>query len=96
MITKKLIYIDQNVIGLQLNGSLKLTPKAELYWVYSSEHFAEIRRSSNVSQYLNELKKIDAKFLELELDSNWKITGSAKLNEHGTPTQHYECLFGSQ
>jgi len=91
--TKKLVYIDQNIVGHQLSGSLKLVPEQDLTWVYSNEHFSEIRRSSNASKYLNELERMDAKLLELELDADWKITGVAKLNEHRTPTQHYEAYL---
>ena len=89
--SKALIYIDQNIIGLQLGGAINLTKRPDLYWVYSKEHFAEIRRSSNTKQYLQELEKIKAKLLDLELNSDWKITDTAKLIEHGTPTQHYEA-----
>ncbi len=91
--SKPLVYIDQNIIGLQLEGRLNLTKRSELYWVYSKEHFAEIRRSSNAKQYLSELEKIEAKLLDLELNSDWKITGAVNLIEHGTPTQHYEAYI---
>lgn len=87
--SRHLVYIDQNVIGLHLEGKLRLSKLPELYWVYSKEHFAEIRRSSSVKQYLSALEEIDAKLLDLELNSDWKISGNARLIEHGKPTQHY-------
>ncbi len=83
-----LVYIDQNIIGLQLKGALNLRQRDDLVWVYSKEHFAEIRRSNDPEQYLDILKNIDAKLLELT-----KITGEASLNNHGTPFQHYESYI---
>lgn len=93
--SKPLIYIDQNIVGMQLSGLIDLKSHSDFYWVYSSEHFSEIRRSSNFTQYLSVLEKIGAKFLRLELDSNWKITGNAQLIEDGTPTQHYADYIDS-
>lgn len=85
---KPLIYIDQNILGLQVEGIIDLAKIDEVQWVYSKEHFAEIRRSDNPQKYLEALKYINAKLLELEL-ANWKITGSAKLNEAGSPEEKY-------
>lgn len=103
--SKPLIYIDQNVLGLQIEGVLNLARINEVQWVYSEEHFAEIRRSENPQKYLEALKSINAKLLELQLE-NWKITGAAKLSESGSPEEKYaeyieaiaqvefnECLF---
>jgi hypothetical protein len=85
-----LVYIDQNIIGLQLQGVMKLCKRDDLIWVYSKEHFAEIRRSNEPERYLSVLNDIDAKMLDLVLDENWQITGEARLIEHGTPYQHYD------
>ena len=85
-----LVYIDQNIIGLQLSGALSLKKRDDLVWVYSKEHFSEIRRSNDSSQYLDVLDNIGAKLLELELNEQWQITGGAKFVEYGTPEQHYE------
>lgn len=90
---RPLVYIDQNVVGLHLEGKIRLSKRPALYWVYSKEHFAKIKRSSNSEQYLSVLDEIDAKLLDLELDAHWKITGTAKLIEHGNPTQHYESYM---
>jgi hypothetical protein len=93
--SKYLVYIDQNIIGALLEGILNLSKRPDLYWVYSKKHFAEFRSSSNSDQFLLALEKIDAKLLDLELTSDWKITGNAKLIEHGTPTQHYKAYIES-
>lgn len=88
-----LVYIDQNIIGLQLQGILNLRKRDDLVWIYSKEHFAEIRRSNDPEKYLEVLKDIDAKLLELVLDENWKITGEAKLINEGTPFQHFKSYI---
>lgn len=91
--SKPLIYLDQNIIGLQLQGILNLSKRDDVIWVYSKEHFAEIRRSSEPEKYLGVLDAIDAKVLDLVLDENWKITGEARLNESGNPHQHYDSYI---
>ena len=88
--SKPLIYIDQNIIGLQLQGIISLSKRDNVIWVYSKEHFAEIRRSNETEKYLDVLDAIDAKLLDLVLNENWKITGEARLIESGTPHQHYK------
>lgn len=87
---KPLVYIDQNVIGLIVEGNFNLTERPDFYWVYSTEHFAEISRSSNAQKYLSALESIGAKLLKLDLDHNLKIIGTAQLIKHGNPYQHYE------
>ena len=85
-----LIYIDQNIIGLHLGGLINLRKNDELIWVYSKEHFSEIKRSNDPERYLKALDDIGAVLLDLELDENWKITDSANLMHHKIPTQLYE------
>ncbi len=87
---KYLIYLDQNIISRHVNGVLNITTQPDFHWVYSREHFAEIRRSCNPEPYLQVLEKIDAKLLEFSLDNKWRITGSARLNENGTPAEYYD------
>lgn len=85
-----LVYIDQNIIGLQLQGHMNLSKREDMIWVYSKEHFAEMSRSNAPEKYLGVLNEIGAKMLDLILDENWKITGKARLIEHGTPFEHYQ------
>lgn len=87
---KPLIYIDQNIIGLQLQGCIKLSKRDDAIWVYSKEHFAEIKRAQNPEKYLDVLGVLDAKLLELNLDGNFRITGQATLHETGCPYQHFD------
>ncbi|MEW9799396.1 hypothetical protein [Alteromonas sp. CYL-A6] len=91
--SKPLIYIDQNVIGLQLQGSICLSSRNDLVWVYSKEHFAEIRRADNPETYLNVLEEIDAKLLELVLDESFRITDKAVLNERDSPHHNYSLYI---
>lgn len=84
--SKPLVYVDQSVLGLVAQRARALSN--ELQWVYSKQHLAEIRRSSNPSQYLAALDKLEAKLLELEL-IDWKLTGSAKIIEGPSAFQHY-------
>lgn len=86
---KPLVYLDQNIIGQVANNVLKFRTFDEFTFVYSKEHFSEISRSSEPQKYLAALNEIDAKLLELELDSNLKMTGRAVLREDGTPSQLY-------
>lgn len=90
---RKLIYLDQNIIGLHIDGELTLSTHPGHCWVYSKEHFAEIRRSTNPDQFLSVLDEIGAKMLELQLDADWRITGIANLIENGTPAEHYEAYI---
>ena len=70
-----LVYIDQNIIGIKLQGHINLSKRDDLKWVYSKEHFAEIKRADDPEKYLDVLNKIGAIMLDLILDENWKITG---------------------
>jgi hypothetical protein len=54
---------------------MNLSKREDLNWVYSKEHFAEMRRSNEPEKYLDVLNKIGAKMLDLILDENWKIIG---------------------
>lgn len=86
--SKPLIYIDQNMIGFQLDGVVDLSRLKDVYWVYSKEHFAEIGRSESPEKYLGALGSIDAKLLDIKTE-DFKLTGEASLVHVGTPEEHY-------
>ena len=86
--SKPLVYVDQSVLLLLAQRVPGLASEPNVLWVYSKEHFAEIRRSLNPEQYLAALDKLNAKLIELEL-IDWKITGSARLIDGPTAFQHY-------
>lgn len=83
-----LIYLDQNVLGLQLNGLINLAKIKNVQWVYSKEHFAEIHRSVIPERYLEALTYLDAKLLELVLH-DFKLTGEAKIIQTGSAEEHF-------
>lgn len=76
-----LIYLDQNIISSLSSGTLKITPEDGQLFVYSDEHFREIRRSSDPSLSLDALQDIEAKMLTLQMDSQFKLTGSASVSQ---------------
>ena len=88
------VYIDQNVLGFQLDGKINFSGISGLRFVYSKVHFAEIRRSQNPESYLRALRDIGATLLELQMD-NFKFTGSATLVEEGFPEEHYSRYMES-
>ena len=83
-----LFYVDQNVIGLQLEGKVDLSKMAGIRWVYSKVHFAEIRRSQTPEKYLDVLEALDAALLELAMEQ-FKPTGDVILVESGRPKEHF-------
>ncbi len=93
--SKPLVYLDQNILGLQLCGNLRLARRDNIQWVYSKENFAEISRSSLPEQYLAELGRIDSKLLELTLTDDRRIAGTAMLVE-GSPEQHCRNYLEAQ
>ena len=95
MTNKYLVYLDQNIISRHIDGVFNITKQTDFDWVYSREHFTEIRRSGNPEPYLQVLEGIDAKLLELNLDDEWRITGSASFIENGTPAEHYDKYLRS-
>lgn len=85
-----LVYIDQNVIGLQLNGKLNLHENGGILWVYSEEHFSEIKRSNESEKYLKVLNDIGAKLLAPILNEDKIPTDKAEIIYDGTPFFHYQ------
>ncbi len=88
--SKYLLYLDQNIISRHVDGILNITKQSDFHLVYSREHFVEIKRSYDPETYLQVLENIDAKLLELNLDNC-----SARLNEIGTPAEHYDRYLKS-
>jgi hypothetical protein len=87
-----LFYVDQNVIGLQLEGKVDLSKVQGVRWVYSKVHFAEIRRSQTPGKYLDVLEALDAALLELAM-KQFTPTGGAILVEAGRPREHFAMFL---
>lgn len=89
-----LVYIDQNIVSFQADGKINLSRIEGVQWVYSKEHFAEIRRSNVPDLHLNALDSLGAKLLEIDL-LNWKYSGSATLTEKSSAAEAYKQYLTS-
>lgn len=79
-----LAYLDQNIISRVANRTLKLTKGGPVQWIYSDEHFAEIKRSSQPEKYLDALdfllaKKIKAGTLSSEISLAYEEGSAIEL-----------------
>jgi hypothetical protein len=89
-----LVYIDQNIVSFQSDGNIDLSRLEGVQWVYSKEHFAEIRRSKVPLKHLGALDQLGARLLDIDL-INWKYSGSATLSESLSATEAYEQYLAS-
>src|SRR3990167_7141356 len=86
--SNRLIYLDQNIISYQTDGKINLIGLEGVQWVYSKEHFSEIRRSTDPDVYLETLDALGAHLLAIEL-SEWNFSGKANLVAQGSARAHY-------
>jgi len=91
-VEKSKIYLDQNILGYIHDGSFPLKDIQNIEWIYSDTHFSEFGESAKYKDYLSVLDKLDAKYLTLELDEQFNITGTASVNYSGTPAEHL-CAY---
>lgn len=84
-----LVYLDQNVVSLQLDGKIDLSRVTSAQFVYSKEHFAEIRRADDPVPFLRTLDELSARLLDIEM-VNWELTGRAILLEVSAAEEHYQ------
>jgi len=82
------VYLDHNIIDDISKGDFSLKPSNGVVWVYSHENLGEIRRSNN-KIFLDVLEDIQARKLELLLDSKFRVTGEAKILEYRSPHDIY-------
>lgn len=87
--TLPLVYLDHNIISLQSSGRIDLSKLALAHWVYSTEHFAEIRRSQNSAPFLQALDQLEAMQLELVILEG-KLTGECLLLDPGSSAARYQ------
>ncbi len=83
------VYLDHNIIDDISKDDFPLKASDKFSLVYSNENFCEIRRSGNELRFLDSLEKIKAQKLELILDSDFRITGSAQISEYKSPHEEY-------
>src|SRR5690554_4709044 len=89
-----LVYLDQNVVSLQLDGKIDLSKITSAQFVYSKEHFAEVRRADNPVPFLRTLDELSARLLDIEM-ANWELTGQAILLEARPAEEHFECYLNA-
>ena len=88
----KRIYLDQNIIGDIRDGIIDPNITDGVEWVYSDEHFEEIKRGNERDRhtFLGILKQLKAVYLEFNKDSNFCITGDPIFNDQGSPDELFE------
>jgi hypothetical protein len=87
-----LIYLDQNVIRYLMRGELCLSKEnSELHYVYSNQHFVELDSmdANSRMEFLATLEKIDARFIELQMDEHFRILDSCVVHSTGSPQDFY-------
>ncbi len=89
---KPRVYIDQNILGLALEGLFDLIPHDEYEWIYSKEHFREIARSKNPDQYLEILDKAKAVCISVKLDEHERFTNGASIDARPVFTVYEEFI----
>lgn len=82
------VYLDHNVVDAISKGWLALGNVSSLCWVYSNEHFKEIRRAGE-TYFLDTLTELEAHRLELDLDEHFRITGGARITNEIGPHELY-------
>lgn len=85
----KRVYLDHNVIVDVAKGHFNLKPDPSFVWVYSNEHFNEIRRGTDTSP-LDVLSQLRAQKLELKLNNAFQITGEFCLRGDVDPRTLYD------
>lgn len=78
------VYLDHNIIDDISKGDLSLKPSDKVIWVYSNENLVEIKRSGD-TRFLNVLESIKARKIELDINSEFKLVGTAKILEYQSP-----------
>ena len=83
------VYLDHNIVDDLAKGRLSFKSSPQVLWVYSDEHFREIKRSGS-TRFLDALARLKAQRLELETEQ-FRITGRMRLTEYPDPHALYEA-----
>lgn len=70
-------------------GSLAFKADSSIVWVYSNEHFNEIRRAGD-TRFLDVLGRLRAEKLELKVDDAFRITNQGYLSGDMDPQSLYQ------
>ncbi|EBD6891087.1 hypothetical protein LIO23_003712 [Salmonella enterica] len=83
------IYLDHNILDEISKNRMELEAPDDTVWVYSDESFNEIKRANDM-RFLDVLKNLKARKLELELDNQFRLTGRAFLHNYCEPKDMYQ------
>ncbi len=83
------VYLDQNVLQYDFEGKIKIPNSDQVQYIYSDEHFNEITRWEN-DGYFSVLKRLKARKIGCNLDSNSKFTDNDFLFDYADPKTMYE------
>lgn len=86
-----MIYLDQSVLSAAVQKRFPLPSIDRVRWVYSDEHFKEIRRSNEPSKYLNLLQKIKADRAEIAVSQNLEFSDECKFFQNSNPHSAYKA-----
>lgn len=83
------VYLDQNILGHVQDGSIRLDRIEGVRWIYSNEHFEEIRRGSDRS-FLDTLRLLRAQRMEVQLDAEGRILDQAITHPYACPIEMFD------
>lgn len=89
------IYLDQNILQYDFEGSIKIPENNDIQYVYSDEHFNEITRWEN-DGYFDVLRRLKARKIKSNLDNNNKFTDNGFLYDYSEPKIMYEEYKNNQ
>ena len=83
------IYLDHNILDDLSKNRMTLEVPDDTIWVYSDENFNEIKRARDM-RFLDVLRQLKARKLELEFDNQFRLTGRAFLHDYCEPKDMYQ------
>jgi len=83
------IYLDQNILQYDFEGTIKIPENNQVQYVYSNEHFSEISRWEN-DGYFSVLKRLKARKIKCNLNESNKFTDNGFLYDYADPKIMYE------
>lgn len=83
------IYIDHNVLDALSKNHFQIKPPEGTVWIYSNETFNEIKRSGDL-RFLDVLRELKARKVELVLDAAFRLTEQAYIFGYRDPKEMYQ------
>lgn len=88
------IYLDHNILDALSKNRMILDVPEDTIWVYSDENFKEIKRANDM-RFLDILKNLKARKLELQFDNKFRLTECAILHKYCEPRDMYQCWLNN-